>query len=74
VLWNDSDYDGDPLRVVRAIDGTRGAVTVIEHGAALEHRAHERFRDVDTFEYTVSDGEHERTTWVVVQVTDPPEP
>jgi hypothetical protein len=53
VLWNDSDYDGDTLRVVRGTDGTRDAVTVIEHGAVLEYRAHERFRDVDTLKYTV---------------------
>lgn len=71
VLRNDSDYNGDALRVVRASNGARGTVTIVEDGAAVVYRALERFRDVDTFEYTITDGEHEVTTWVVVQVTAP---
>lgn len=71
VLWNDSDYDGDTLRVVRASDGARGAVAIVDDGTSVVYRARERFRDVDTFEYTVTDGVNEVTTWVVVQVTEP---
>jgi hypothetical protein len=70
VLPNDSDPDLDRLRIVHATDGTRGTVSIIENGSAVLYRARERFRDVDTFEYTVSDGEHEATTWVVVQVVE----
>ncbi|MDP1568742.1 MAG: Ig-like domain-containing protein [Vicinamibacterales bacterium] len=73
VLWNDSDANLDALRIVGVTDGARGSVSIIEDGAAVVYRAHERFRDVDAFEYTVSDGEHEVTTWVVVQVTIPGE-
>lgn len=70
VLWNDSDYDGDTLRVVRVTDGARGTLAIVDDGAAVSYRARERFRDVDTFEYTVTDGVNEVTTWVVVQVTE----
>lgn len=71
VLWNDLDLDRDPLRVVGVTDGDRGSVTIADDGGAVTYRAWARFRDVDTFDYTVSDGEHEVTTWVVVQVTEP---
>jgi hypothetical protein len=71
VLWNDSDPDLDVLRIVRVRDGERGSVSIVEDGTAVVYRARERFRDVDVFEYTVTDGEHEVTTWVVVQVTNP---
>jgi len=73
VLWNDSDPNRDALRIVRVTDGARGAVSILEDGTAVVYRARERFRDVDTFEYTITDGEHEVTTWVVVQVTIPGE-
>lgn len=70
VLWNDLDLDRDPLRVVGVTEGDRGSVTIVDDDGVVIYRAWERFRDVDTFEYTVSDGEHEVTTWVVVQVTE----
>lgn len=69
VLWNDMDRNRDPLHVVAVTGGKRGTVTIVEDGAAVVYRAREPFRDVEVFEYTVSDGEREATTWVVVQVT-----
>lgn len=71
VLRNDADPDGDALRVTAATGGALGTTRLAGDGAAVIYQARERFRDVDTFDYTVSDGVHETTTWAVVQVTDP---
>jgi VCBS repeat-containing protein len=55
VLDNDSDVDGDALTVVDYTQPANGSVTQNPDGS-FTYTPNENFNGVDTFEYTISDG------------------
>ena len=68
VLANDTDVDGDPLKIAQVSAPQQGTVS-IQNDAALRYvPAHDSHGD-DAFTYTVSDGTLTTTTNVSVQVT-----
>ncbi|MCB9009759.1 MAG: tandem-95 repeat protein [Ardenticatenaceae bacterium] len=54
VLANDSDSDGDSLTVESVTDPTNG--TVVNNGTDVTYTPNANFNGVDSFSYTVSDG------------------
>lgn len=70
VLENDTDDDGDPLRVVDFEARTKqgGTAKVLEDGSFV-YRPPAGFLGLDTFEYTVSDGHSEAVALVMIEVT-----
>ena len=75
VLANDFDIDGDPLTVVGQTQGTNG--TVVNNGdGTTTYTPNANFTGVDTYTYTISDGNGEISTamvsvWVGI-INDPP--
>lgn len=69
VLANDSDADGDTLRVARVAvtSATRGTVTINADGT-LRYTPEANFNGQSTFSYTISDGTLEATATVTVGV------
>ena len=65
VLANDSDADGDNLRVQSVTPAANGTVTVIGGGTAVSYRPRPNFVGADTFTYTVNDGNGATATAVV---------
>ena len=57
VLDNDTDAEGDALAVVAVTEPANGTATVVEDGAAVRYAPAAAFVGVDTFVYTVSDGQ-----------------
>jgi len=55
VLTNDTDIDGDPLTVTDVMDPANGSVTINADGT-ITYTPNSGFLGVDTFEYTISDG------------------
>ena len=55
VLGNDTDIDGDPLTVTDVTDPANGSVTINADGT-ITYTPNAGFLGVDTFEYTISDG------------------
>ena len=55
VLANDSDPDGDPLRVISVTAGAHGQVSIRGDGK-LDYLAQSGWVDGDQFTYTISDG------------------
>ena len=76
VLANDTDPDGDALTVLSVTQPTRGAVVVVEGGAAVRYTPDPNTSGADTFTYTVSDGNGATATATVTvtvtPVNDPP--
>ncbi len=74
VLDNDSDPDGDPLRI-ESIERPSGGV-VENLGSALTYTPNPGFTGLDTFAYTVSDGNGKTSralvTILVVPINDAP--
>jgi len=74
VLGNDSDPDGDDLRVQSVGQPTHGTVT--GGGSFVAYTPNPGFNGVDSFTYTVSDGhggtDRAQVTIVVSAVNDPP--
>ena len=68
VLANDTDPDGQPLRVESATNGVHGTATVT--GGAVTYTPDLGFRGIDIFGYTVTDGVDtaEASVWVWVDV------
>lgn len=66
VLANDSDPDGDTLRVIEVGSATQGAVSLMGDGVRYSPRA--GFVGDDAFSYTISDGALNATAHVRIQV------
>jgi hypothetical protein len=73
VLENDSDPDGDTLNVSAVTQGGSGSVT--NHGAYVTYQPGAGFTGIDSFGYTVDDGNlGADTATVTVNVTAPNQP
>ncbi len=73
VLDNDTDPDGDPLSISSISTPAHGSV--VEAGGGLAYTPGTNWNGLDTFTYTVTDGELEASAAVTVNVTavnDPP--
>jgi hypothetical protein len=68
VLSNDSDPDGSPIGVIAVTQGTNGTVTNNGDGTATYTPA-SGFSGVDSFNYTISDGQFKDTATVNITVT-----
>jgi hypothetical protein len=68
VLANDTDVENDPLTVVSVTQGANGSVTDNGDGT-LTYTPDPDWNGVDSFTYTVSDGELTDTATVTVTVT-----
>lgn len=55
VLMNDSDPEGDTLKVISVTQGSKGTVQITSNGQLLYSPA-KNFKGSDSFSYTVSDG------------------
>jgi hypothetical protein len=70
VLANDTDPDGDPLRVVSAVNGAPANGTVVVNGdGTITYTAAPGFVGTDDVTYTISDGQggtHSATVFVTV--------
>jgi len=66
VLANDTDPDGDPLRIIQVTQGTQGSVRITSDGSLL-YTADKSFKGSDSFTYTISDGE--KTAGATVDVS-----
>ncbi len=56
VLANDTDADGDPLRVSSKTNGSYGVVSIINNGDDVRYTPNTDFNGPDNFTYTASDG------------------
>ena len=71
VLTNDSDPNGDTLTVTSVTTGTNGTVAIV--GGLPVYTPNAAFRGVDTFTYTISDGQGgNATATVTVTVANRP--
>jgi len=64
VLYNDSDPDGDMLRVVEVTQGAHGLVEIVYGGTQVRYTPTD-LTSVDQFEYTVDDARSGQATAVV---------
>ena len=75
VLANDTDVDGDPLRVVSV--GAAGHGTTAAAGGGVRYASHLNWYGTDRFTYTIADPEGltstATVTMTVLPVNDPPE-
>jgi hypothetical protein len=67
VLANDSDPDGDALKVVGVTKPANGTASVTADGKKVKYDPRRRFRGTDRFTYTISDG-HGGTATATVTV------
>lgn len=65
VLGNDSDPDGDALKVISVAEGGKGSVRINSDGT-LTFTPAKNFKNFDTFSYTISDGALTATASVTV--------
>ncbi len=63
VLFNDSDADNDPIYISAVGSAAKGDVSVNANGTLLYTPA-KRFKDSDSFSYTISDGQASDTATV----------
>ncbi len=56
VLSNDADVEGSPLTVIAVTEPTHGAA-VIQPNGTVTYTPHANFNGIDTFIYTISDGQ-----------------
>ena len=71
VLSNDNDPDGDSLSIT-AVDSVTNGATVNIVGDLLEYSPSPGFSGVDSFDYTISDGELSDTATVMLMVQATP--
>jgi large repetitive protein len=57
VLRNDSDPDGDPVRVVSVGDFTNGGKARINKDRTVTYKPSKKFAGTETFRYTIIDGQ-----------------
>jgi VCBS repeat-containing protein len=60
VLSNDSDGEGDTLTVIDVMQPNNGAV--VNNGTSLTYTPNNGFIGIDTFEYTIDDGQGDQAT------------
>ncbi|HUF09591.1 MAG TPA: Ig-like domain-containing protein [Rhodothermales bacterium] len=77
VLANDTDVDGDVLRVIRTSNGPQnGSVQIPSDGFSVAYEPSTHFNGTDQFVYTISDGnggqDFATVTVHVTPVNDPP--
>ena len=77
VLSNDSDSDQDPLTVIGVSGAGLGSVAIIPGGGAVTYAPNADANGVDSFSYTISDGNgHTASASVTVTISpvnDPPD-
>ena len=70
VLSNDSDVDGDSLSVVGTTDPSNGSI--VDHGdGTVTYTPDPNFHGIDSFTYTISDGNGGTDTATVTITVDP---
>jgi hypothetical protein len=69
VLGNDT---GSGLTIVSATDPANGTVVVAVDGLTLTYQPDASFHDIDTFDYTISDGDTTDVGTVTLDVNSPP--
>jgi Ca2+-binding RTX toxin-like protein len=72
VLGNDADADGDPLTVISAGSGTNGT-TIVNADGTVTYKPDVGFSGMDSFSYTVSDGNGGSDTATVAVTVQPAE-
>ncbi len=65
VSANDSDPDGDALSIISVTQGAKGGVT-IDVAGTLTYTPEKRFKDGDSFTYTITDGVASATAMVTI--------
>ena len=65
VLGNDVDVDGDQLFVASVTSAANGSVSITSGGSIINYRPRNGFTGVDSFSYTVSDGDGGTSTATV---------
>ena len=71
VLANDSDRDGDTLKITAVTSGTLGTVRITGGGSGLTYDPAPLKKGIDTFTYTVSDGRGGTDSAVVLVTVRP---
>lgn len=71
VLANDSDLDGDTLKITAVTNGVLGAVRITGGGSGLTYDPAPLKKGTDTFSYTVSDGRGGTDSAVVIVTVTP---
>ena len=71
VLDNDTDVDGDDLRVTAVTEPANGSATISSDAKAVIYAPKQNFHGPDTFRYTVSDGQGGSASAVVSVVVTP---
>lgn len=69
VLANDSDPDSDPMSIVDATDPAHGATST--DGSTVSYTPDPDYAGIDTFEYTIDDGNLGTDTATVTVTVDP---
>jgi Ca2+-binding RTX toxin-like protein len=69
LLANDSDDDGDPIRVISVQDALNG--TVVIDGDNVVYTPNQNFSGVDTFTYTITDDRNGTSTATVTVTVEP---
>lgn len=67
VLSNDYDPENDQLLISSATNGSKGDVSV--NNGVITYTPAKRFKDSDSFSYTISDGDKSATATVTVQLS-----
>lgn len=67
VLDNDSDPEGDALSISGFAQGSKGSVS--ESNGMLVYTPQKRFKNSDSFTYTITDGEYSATATVTIQLS-----
>ncbi|WP_332775436.1 Ig-like domain-containing protein, partial [Polaromonas sp.] len=68
VLANDSDPDGDALKIVAFTQGSKGKVSLNSNGT-LKYSPARSLKSTDQFSYTISDGKASASTTVNISLT-----
>ena len=69
LLLNDVDIDGDQLNVI-SVEGTGNGDVVLNDDGSIIYTPDSSLAGIDTFTYTISDGDLTSSATVVVEVTD----
>ncbi|WP_263854089.1 tandem-95 repeat protein [Sphingomonas parva] len=70
LLLNDSDVEGDALRILSVANGTNGLARLASTGEVV-YTPDLNFTGEDRFQYTITDGALTSTAWVTIKVSNP---